>query len=145
MFFGHQSTRVDDKGRVKLSSDFKAVVDRVYGDNKFYITSKDGIRIQLWPLQEWMKKLEIVNALPQSNPIRQRFLDVTSGNGLLVDMDASGRLLLPQELRETAKATGDVNVVSNTVYLEVVNAETFKDFARPMTAEELAAAGELGL
>ena len=50
MFLGHHSTRVDDKGRLKLSAEFKALVDETCGA-KFYITSMDGKRAQLYLLQ----------------------------------------------------------------------------------------------
>ncbi len=144
MFLGHHSTRVDDKGRLKLSAEFKAAIDETCGA-KFYITSMDGRRAQLYPLQEWMKKLEQLNAVPASNPIRQRILDVTSRYGQRVDMDTQGRLLLPQELREDAKLTGDVIVLSKGPILEVANGVEFRATAKPLTAEELMQAAELGL
>ena len=144
MFLGSQSTRVDEKGRLKLSSEYKTLIDESCGP-KFYITSIDGKRAQLYPLQEWFKKLEQLNAIPASNPIRQRILDVTSRYGQKVEMDNQGRLLLPQELREDAKLTGDVVVVSKGSILEVANGPEFREAARPLTAEEMLKAAELGL
>ena len=144
MFLGHQSTKVDEKGRLKLSSDFKTIVDAQYG-NKFYVTSVDAKRAQLYPLQEWLKKLEQVARIAQSNPMRQRFMDVTSRYGMEVEMDGQGRLLLPQELREEARLTGDVIVISKGTFLEVANGPEFREVAKPMTAEEMLALAELGL
>lgn len=135
---------MDEKGRLKLSTEYKAVVDREFG-NEFYITSTDGKRAQLYPLKEWIKKEEQLNKIPSSNPIRQRFLDVTSRFGQTVEMDAQGRLLLPQALREEAKMTGEVTIVAKTTILEVVNTLEFREEARPMSSEEMAAAAELGL
>ena len=60
------------------------------------------------------------------DPVRKKFLDVTNYYGQMVEMDAQGRLLLPQLLRESAKATGEVNVLGVQTMLEVVNAESFK-------------------
>ena len=144
MFLGSQSTRVDDKGRLKLAADFKAIIDETCGP-KFYITTMDGKRAQLYPLQEWLKKLDQLNGLPASNPIRQLILDVTSRYGQQVDMDNQGRVLLPQELREVAKLTGDVAVVAKGSILEVVNGPVFREAARPLTPEEMLQAAELGL
>ena len=135
---------MDEKGRLKLSTEYKAVVDREFG-NEFYITSTDGKRAQLYPLKEWIKKEEQLNKISASNPIRQRFLDVTSRFGQTVEMDAQGRLLLPQVLREEAKMTGEVTIVAKTTILEVVNTIEFREEARPMSKEEMAAAAELGL
>lgn len=143
MFLGHQETKVDDRGRLKLSSEFKAVADEKYG-NKFYITSLDGRRAQIYPLQEWMKKLEQLDGMPKSSRIRQRILEVTSRYGDPADMDAQGRLLLPQRLREEAKLMGEVMVFSLGSSLEVANLAEFNDSAKPLTAEELAEASANG-
>ena len=142
MFLGHQETKVDEKGRLKLSSEFKAVADEKFG-NKFYITSLDGKRAQLFPLPEWMKKLEQLNAMPTSSRIRQRILEVTSRYGDPADMDAQGRLL-PQTLREEAKLVGEVMVISKGSSLEVANLAEFNESAKPLTQEELAEAAEHG-
>jgi len=144
MFFGSHPTRIDEKGRVKLSSDFKAVVDRECGP-EFFITSTDGKRAQLYPLKEWIKKQEVLQKISPSNPIRQRFQDVTSRFGAVVEMDSQGRLLIPQVLREAAKMTGDVTIVATNPILEVVITSEFHEEAKPMSKEEMAQAAELGL
>jgi MraZ protein len=143
MFLGHQSTKVDDKGRLKLSSDFKSVIDEQLGP-KFYITTLDAKRAQVYPLQEWLKKLGELQALPTTNPIRQRIFDITSRYGQQVDMDSAGRLLIPQELRKDANLEGDVVVLSKGAILEIANGVEFREAAKPLTAEELAAAAALG-
>ena len=125
MFRGNHPTRVDEKGRLKLPAEFKRRVDELYGP-QFFITSKDGRRAEIWPLKEWEKIEAQLAKLSPMDPVRKKFLDVTNYYGQMVEMDAQGRLLLPQLLRETAKATGEVNVLGVQTMLEVVNAEAFK-------------------
>ena len=125
MFRGNHPTRVDEKGRLKLPADYKRRVDEVYGP-QFYITSLDGKRAQIHPLKEWEKIEAQMAKLSSMDPVRKKFLDVTNYYGQMVEMDAQGRLLLPQLLRESAKATGEVNVLGVQTMLEVVNAESFK-------------------
>jgi MraZ protein len=62
-------------------------------------------------------------------------------------MDAQGRLLIPQVLREEAKTVGDVVVVGNQTYLRVSNHEAFRQDmdANPLTAEDEQALADLGL
>ncbi len=146
MFRGNHPTRVDEKGRLKVPADFKRRVDELYGP-QFFITSRDGKRAEIYPLKEW----EIIEAklaqIPSMNPHKKKFLDVTNYYGQMAEMDAQGRLLLPQLLRETAKVTGEVVVFGSQTYLEVANHESFKaelDLA-PLTAEDQAALAELGL
>lgn len=125
MFRGNHPTRVDEKGRLKLPAEFKRRVDELYGP-QFFITSKDGRRAEIWPLKEWEKIEAQLATLSPMDPVRKKFLDVTNYYGQMVEMDAQGRLLLPQLLRESAKATGEVNVLGVQTMLEVVNAESFK-------------------
>jgi MraZ protein len=126
MFRGNHQARVDEKGRLKLPADFKRRLDEIYGP-RFFITSLDGRRVQIYPLKEWEKIEESMAKLSPFDPDRAKFLDVTNYYGQEVEMDAQGRVLLPQLVREAAKATGDVNVLGVQTVLEVVNVESFKE------------------
>jgi MraZ protein len=119
MFRGNHPTRVDEKGRLKVPSDFKRRVDELYGP-QFFITSKDGKRAEIYPLKEWEKIEEALSKLG-STPAKKKFLDVTNYYGQVVEMDAQGRLLIPQSLREVAELKSDVAVLGQQTYLAVVN------------------------
>jgi MraZ protein len=144
MFRGNHPARVDEKGRLKIPAEFKGRVDEIYG-NHFYITSKDGKRAEIYPLKEWEKIEEKLAQIPSMNPAKQKFLDITSYYGQMSDMDAQGRILLPQLLRETAKVTAEVVVFGKQTYLEVLNHEAFKAQLTPLTDEEQRALSEFGL
>ena len=144
MFRGNHPARVDEKGRLKIPAEFKGRVDEIYG-NHFYITSKDGKRAEIYPLKEWEKIEEKLAQIPSMNPAKQKFLDITSYYGQMADMDAQGRILLPQLLRETAKVTAEVVVFGKQTYLEVLNHEGFKAQLTPLTDEEQRALSEFGL
>ena len=126
MFRGNHQARVDDKGRLKLPVDFKRRLDEEYGP-RFFITSENGRRVQIYPMREWEKLEADMARLPQLDPDRAVFFDVTSYYGQEVGMDAQGRVLLPQVAREAAKATGDVNVLGKQTMLEVVNVDSFRE------------------
>ena len=124
MFRGNHPTRVDEKGRLKLPAEFKRRVDELYGP-QFYITSMDGKRAQVYPLKEWEQIETSLAKMSPMDPVRKKFQDVTNFYGQMAEMDAQGRLLIPQKLRELAKVTGEVNVLGSQTLLEVVNAELF--------------------
>ena len=124
MFRGNHPTRVDEKGRLKLPAEFKRRVDELYGP-QFYITSMDGKRAQIYPLKEWEQIEASLAKMSPFDPARKKFFDVTNFYGQMAEMDAQGRVLIPQKLREQAKVTGDVNVMGSQTWLEVVNAELF--------------------
>ena len=94
MFRGNHPARVDEKGRLKIPADFKRRVDELYGP-QFFITSKDGKRAELYPMKEW-ERIEDALAKAPSSAAKKKFLDVTNYYGQVVEMDAQGRLLIPQ-------------------------------------------------
>src|ERR1700743_2624886 len=146
MFRGNHPTRVDEKGRLKLPAEFKHLVDERYG-TQFYITSKDGRRAEIYPLPEWEKIEAKLALIPNLNPAKKKFLDRVNYYGQMAEMDAQGRVLLPQILRETAKLMTDVVVFGMQTYLEVANHEDFKQHMdqNPMTLEDEQALANFGL
>jgi len=125
MFRGNHPTRVDEKGRLKVPSEFKRVIDEKYAQ-KFYITSLDGIVAQLYPFEEWERIEQKLASLSTFNPTKKKFLNRTNYYGQVVEMDGQGRLLIPQILRESAQIRGEVAVLGNLTYLEVRNLEAFR-------------------
>ena len=125
MFRGNHPTRVDEKGRLKVPADFKRVIDEKYGA-KFYITSMDGKVAHLYPFEEWEQIEAKLNGLSNFNPAKKRFLTVTNYYGQVVEMDAQGRLLIPQILRESASLKADVAVMGFLNHLEVQGMEQVK-------------------
>jgi MraZ protein len=146
MFRGNHPVRVDDKGRLKLPAEFKRRVDEVYG-TEFYVTSKDGKRAEIYPMKEWQRIEEALAKIPSMNPARKKFLDVTNYYGQVVEMDAQGRILIPQLLREAASLAGESAVMGVQTYLEVVNDEKARAAIEqdPLNAQDLQALAELGL
>jgi MraZ protein len=143
MFRGNHPTRVDDKGRLKIPADFKRVVDERYSA-QFFITSVDGKRAQIWPMQEWEEQEKRIEAMTSTT--RKKLLDRVSYYGQVAEMDAQGRVLIPQVLRESAKAVGDVNVFGKQRYLEVANYEQFRAELETVTvtADDEAAIAAIG-
>ena len=125
MFRGNHPTRVDEKGRLKIPSEFKRVIDEKYGQ-QFYITSLDGRVAQVYPFEEWERIEQKLAALSNFNPTKKKFLDRTNYYGQQVEMDGQGRLLLPQLLRESGQIKGEVAVLGNLTFLVVRNLELFK-------------------
>ncbi len=145
MFRGNHPTRVDEKGRLKVPAEHKRVIDEKYAV-RFYITSLDGKVAQIYPFEEWEAIERKLATLSNFNPSKKKFLTHTNYWGQVVDMDAQGRLLLPQLLRESAQLTGDVAVMGYLNHLEVRNNEEVrKEAEEPLTAEDEQKLDELGI
>ena len=142
-FRGGHSAQVDDKFRLKIPADFKRVIDEAYG-TKFYVTSQDGIRAEIYPMSEWLKVEAKLKKIPTMNAGRKKFMRTTNYFGRVVEMDAQGRILLPQILREEAGLTAEVTVLGALTYFEVTNHSKAKEEARGMTEADEAALAEFG-
>ena len=146
MFRGNHPTRVDEKGRLKIPSEFKRVIDEKYAQ-KFYITSLDGVVAQVYPFEEWERIEQKLAALSTFNPTKKKFLTRTNYYGQVVEMDGQGRLLVPQTLRESAQIRGEVAVLGMLTHLEVRNLEAFRKEIdeQAFTDEDTKTLDELGI
>jgi len=146
MFRGNHPTRVDEKGRLKIPAEFKRTIDEKYG-SQFYITSRDGQVAEIYPFEEWQRIEEKLAKVSNFNPAKKKFLDRVNYYGQMAEMDAQGRVLIPQILRESAEVKGDVLVFGNLSYLEVRNREAFVKHmeANPMTEEDAKTLADLGI
>jgi len=146
MFRGNHPTRVDEKGRLKIPAEFKRLVDEKYA-NAFYITSVDGERALIYPMEEWQRIEEKLARLSSFNPTKKKFLDRTNYYGQAVEMDNQGRVLLPAMLRDSAQLKGEVAVLGNLTHLAVRNIEAYRKelVENPFTAEDEKTLDELGI
>jgi MraZ protein len=144
MFRGNHPAKVDEKGRLKLPSAFKQLVDAT-NVTQFYVTSTDGTHADVWPLPEWEKvEQQLADSSTMDDAVR-KYLNVTSYYGQQVEMDSQARLLLPQILRNAAQLDGEVTVIGMRTYLEVHNRDIFEQnlAANQLTAEDRKAMAEI--
>jgi MraZ protein len=146
MFRGNHPTRVDEKGRLKVPAEFKRVIDEKYGA-QFYITSLDGKVAQVYPFEEWERIEQKLASLSTFNPTKKKFLDRVNYYGQMVEMDAQGRVLIPQLLRDNAQIKGEVAVLGNLTYLIIRNLELFRKEIeeQAFTAEDEKTLDDLGI
>jgi len=136
MFRGNHPAKVDEKGRLKMPAAFKQLLDAAQV-SQFYITSTDGESAEIWPLPEWEKREALLDKSSTMVEAVDKYLNQTSYYGQQVEMDAQGRLLLPQILRGTAKLDAEVAVRGKLRFLEVKNLQKLEASlpANTITAE----------
>jgi MraZ protein len=147
MFRGSHITRVDEKGRLKLPAEFKRQIDAEYGDDPFYITSRDGKTAEIFPMREWEAYEKKLAAMPSSHPAKEKLLMRLNYFGQEAELDGQGRVLLPQVLREKANLIAEVVVHGSEERLKVSNHEQYEqDLAsNPITAEDKMEISKYGL
>lgn len=149
---GNSPATVDEKGRLKLPSAFKADLEAFAkgeggGTSRHYLTSLDGKSARLYPLPVWEAIEARLAQVPGTNPAKRRFLEVTAYYGSEVEPDAQGRFVIPPILREAAHLLGEVAILGQMDHLAIWNREGFEQrlAAEPMTSDDLAQLSELGI
>ena len=97
---GNSPATVDEKGRLKLPTTFKADLEaHAQGVGKevarHYLTSLDGRSARLYPLPVWESIEERLAGLPATSPAKRKFLEVTAYYGSEVEPDVQGRFVIP--------------------------------------------------
>ena len=125
MFRGNHPAKVEESGRLKLPVPFKQLLDAA-NITDLYLTTEDGERAQIWPLDEWKKIEARLKKHSVGNRAVKNYLDMTGYYGQEVKMDAQGRFVLSQNLRSKARLEGDLAVIGRIMHLEVVNKALFE-------------------
>jgi MraZ protein len=146
MFRGSAPAKIDDKGRLKVPTDFRRYVEERYGPELF-VTSVLGDSALLYPLPVWEELESRLLAMPSTDRTRTRFLERVSYFGQQTRLDVQGRILVPQILRESAGMNGDVVVSAQLDHLVVWNHERFLQRLdqQPFTEEDFRALAERGI
>ena len=146
MLRGNYPATVDGKGRLKIPSAFKTLLDETYGED-FFVTSIDGQSARVYPFPIWREIEEKLAALPSMNKAKKKFLDRTSYFGQMARADSQGRVLIPSLLRESAAMHGEVAVIGQLVYLDVWNMDRFREHLdqNPLTDDDLETLSNLGI
>ena len=146
MFRGSTIATIDDKGRLKVPTDFRRHLEETYGRD-FFVTSVRGDRAIVYPLPVWEEIERRLGQLPATDPTRQRFLERVSYFGAQVALDTQGRLLLPPIVREKTAMNGEVVVTAQIDRLELWNRERLerKLDADAFTDDDFAALAARGI
>ena len=109
MFRGSASTKIDDKGRLKVPTHFRRELEESHGPDVF-ITSIVGDSALIYPLRVWERIEERLAGLPSTDRTRRRFLERVSYFGQAGRLDSQGRVMVPPLLRDGAAMSGEVVV-----------------------------------
>jgi MraZ protein len=146
MLRGSSLAKIDDKGRLKIPSTFRTLLEERFGPD-LYVTSLDGEFVRLYPLPTWLELEKKIAALPSLEPAVQRFLNVINYYGQTARMDRQGRVLIQPLLRERAQMSGEVAILGQQRHLDVWNRSRFEARLKsdPFTEQDQKTLSALGL
>ena len=149
MFRGVNNINLDAKGRMAVPTRYRQPLYEA-ANGSLVITINHSERC-LWimPINEWLILENKVAQLPNMNSHAQRLQRILIGHATEVDMDKSGRLLIPPPLRDFAGLDKHVVLVGQVNKFELWSepvwndrrdqwlAEEFKDDTLPIDLESL--------
>ncbi|MEK7116464.1 MAG: division/cell wall cluster transcriptional repressor MraZ [Patescibacteria group bacterium] len=124
MFIGEFRHTLDDKGRLAIPVKFRpaiaegAVVTRGLDRSLF-----------LYPKTEWEKLAQKLSALPLSQSDTRAFARLMLAGAMNVEVDKSGRVMIPEYLRRYAGLSKDVVVTGLYDRLEIWDEKAWNEYA----------------
>ena len=118
---------VDDKGRLKLPSEFLEYLEAI-GVTRVFITTFDLRLGRIYPLPVWKRNEELFYNAGENAAAAERLAFLAKVYGGDAEIDKAGRVLLPAKLREALALekqpvwldvyNGRINLVTKKVYEE---------------------------
>lgn len=109
MFRGANKLTLDAKGRMVMPTRYRDRLQESCGGKLVVTIDKQCLLI--YPVPRWEEIERQLMALPSLNPEARRLQRLMVGHATDLELDASGRLLLPPELREVAALTRDAMLI----------------------------------
>ena len=146
MLRGNAPAKIDDRGRLKVPSAFRAVIQQEHGRDLF-VTSLTGDSVRIYPLPVWLEIEGRLAQMPSTHPARMKLLDRVNFFGQVSELDPQGRVLIQPRLRDSAQMTGEVDVLGQQNFLEVWNHDRFvaKLTRDPFTDDDAKALADFGI
>lgn len=142
-FIGTYECKADSKGRIMLPVALKKQLSQGLQDGFVLKRAVFNACLELYPLKQWESLMEKVNQLNRFNKKNNDFIRRFTAGVRLVEMDGSGRLLIPKDLilhagihKETviSSAVNILEIWDKTRYEEAIDEATL-DFGE--LAEEV--------
>lgn len=118
LFRGINEINLDAKGRMVIPTRYRLALEQ--GNNKLIVTidTKDPCLL-LYPLSEWELLERRIESLPSFNRASRRVQRLLLGHATELELDATGRILLPALLRDYAQIERKIMLVGQGRKFEI--------------------------
>jgi MraZ protein len=101
VFRGQSLHYLDDKGRLRIPTRFREVLQKSYTDE--LMLTMMGDCLVAFPLEVWQKIEEKARQLSQIQPQQRAFVRYVISSAVECEFDKQGRILIPPVLRDRAE------------------------------------------
>ena len=123
---GTYECKVDAKGRLMLPVAFKKQLSSVM--YKGFVLKRAVFQpcLELYPMQEWETMMQNINKLNRFKKKNNDFIRRFTAGVKSVDLDVSGRLLIPKDLVGFASITKEIVVTSAVNIIEIWDKDKYE-------------------
>jgi MraZ protein len=140
VFRGVNTINLDDKGRMAMPARIREQLLSQCGGRLVATIDTQARCLLLYPIQEWEEIQRKVEALSSFNAASRRIQRLLIGHATDLELDGSGRVLLPQPLRDYAGLEKQIALIGQGKKLELWDQATWA----AQREQWLAAAGQEG-
>ncbi|TDQ22807.1 division/cell wall cluster transcriptional repressor MraZ [Tenacibaculum caenipelagi] len=123
---GTYECKVDAKGRLMMSSAFKKQLSSVLQEGFVIKRSVFQSCLELYPMQEWNLMMAKINKLNRFVKKNNDFIRRFTAGVKMIEMDASGRILIPKDLCQFAEIEKEVVLSSAVNIIEIWDKDKYE-------------------
>ncbi|WP_418651100.1 division/cell wall cluster transcriptional repressor MraZ [Tenacibaculum aestuariivivum] len=123
---GTYECKIDAKGRLMLSSAFKKQLSVVLQDGFVVKRSVFQPCLELYPMREWNLMMQKINKLNRFVKKNNDFIRRFTAGVKTIEVDASGRILIPKDLCQFAKIGKQVVLSSAVNIIEIWDKDKYE-------------------
>ncbi len=124
---GTYECKADTKGRVMLSAPLKKQLLPVLQDGFVLKRSVFQNCLELYPMKEWNAMMQKVNKLNRFRKKNNDFIRLFTAGVKVVEVDASGRILIPKDLKSFAGIGKELVLSSAVNIVEIWDKDTYEN------------------
>jgi len=126
-FLGEYEATLDSKGRFLLPAGFKRQIPE--GESTRFVINRGFEKcLTLYPMQSWQPLYDQISTLNDFDPKVREFRRYFLNGAIMVEPDAAGRLLVPQNLKEYAGLGKDIVLAAAVNKIEIWDKESYQKF-----------------
>ncbi|MEX0617453.1 MAG: division/cell wall cluster transcriptional repressor MraZ [Pseudohongiellaceae bacterium] len=127
MFRGVNTINLDAKGRMAMPARYREQLLAHCSGHLVATIDTEARCLLVYPVQEWEEIQRKIEALPSLNPVARRLQRLLIGHATDLELDGSGRVLLPQALRSYAGLDKHVALIGQGKKLELWSEQTWTE------------------
>ena len=123
---GTYECKVDAKGRLMISSAFKKQLSPILQEGFVLKRAVFQPCLELYPMQEWNEVMDKVNSLNRFVKKNNDFIRRFTAGVRFIELDASGRLLIPKDLCQFAGIQKQIVLSSAINIIEIWDKDNYE-------------------